>query len=100
MKIQNAKLKAQNRGIITAALIIPCLLLPLASTYADEPKWSGVDETIVEKYAKEHNREAKAPFINTDQGDLFLFVFLLAGAAAGFLAGYYWKTLIIKKAGD
>jgi len=56
-------------------------------------KWGGVDESVVEKYAKEHGREAREPLINTDQGDLLLFVFLLAGAVGGFAAGYYWRTL-------
>jgi hypothetical protein len=56
-------------------------------------KWPGVDESVVEKFAKEHGREAREPFINTDQGDLLLFVFLLAGAIGGFVAGYYWRTL-------
>jgi hypothetical protein len=57
-------------------------------------KWPGVDESVVEKFAKEHGREAREPFINTDQGDLLLFVFLLAGAVGGFTAGYYWRSLI------
>ncbi len=61
-------------------------------------KWSGVDESVVEKYAKEHGREAHEPLINTDQGDLLLFVFLIAGTIGGFAAGYYWRVLITEKA--
>ncbi|MCC6347916.1 MAG: cobalt transporter [Nitrospirales bacterium] len=57
-------------------------------------KWGGVDESIVEKYAKEHGREAREPYINTDQGDLLLFVCLLGGTVGGFFAGYYWRTLM------
>jgi cobalt/nickel transport protein len=56
-------------------------------------KWQGVDESVVERVAKEHGREAKTPLINTDQGDLPLFVFLLAGVIGGFTAGYYWRML-------
>ena len=48
--------------------------------------------------AKEQGREAREPIINTDQGDLLLFVFLLAGAVGGFVAGYYWRRLISEKA--
>lgn len=60
-------------------------------------KWAGVDEAVVVKVAKEHGREAVTPLINTDQGDLLLFVFLTAGALGGFVAGYYWRTLTEKK---
>ena len=56
--------------------------------------WSGVDEKVVEKIAAEHGREALEPLINTDQGDILLFVFLIAGAAGGFMAGYYWRALM------
>lgn len=61
-------------------------------------KWPGVDESVVEKYAKEHGREAREPFINTDQGDLLLFVFLIAGTVGGFVAGYSWRILMVEKA--
>ena len=61
-------------------------------------KWGGVDESVVEKYAEEHGMTAREPFINTDQGDLLLFVFLLAGAVGGFTAGYYWRMLTEQRA--
>ncbi len=58
-----------------------------------DAKWSGVDETVVEKYAEEHGRPGKDPVINTDQGDLLLFLFLIGGLLGGFAAGYYWRML-------
>lgn len=67
--------------------------LSLFTAVASAEKWSGVDESVVEKIAKEHGREAKEPLINTDQGDLLLFVFLVAGVIGGFAAGYYWRML-------
>jgi hypothetical protein len=76
---------------------IHCSLLTVA--FASE-KWQGVDESVVEKVAREHGREAKTPLINTDQGDLLLFVFLLAGVVGGFTAGYYWRVLMESKAED
>ena len=57
-------------------------------------KWTGVDESVVEKIAGEHGRHAVEPLINTDKGDLLLFVFLLAGTTGGFAAGYYWRMLM------
>jgi cobalt/nickel transport system permease protein len=85
-----------TRGITGAALIVLSLVLccsPLTAASATE-KWQGVDESVVERVAKEHGREAQRPLINTDQGDLLLFVFLLAGAAGGFAGGYYWRSLM------
>lgn len=71
-----------------------CILPPV---FAAGEKWPGVDESVIEKIAKERGREAREPLINTDQGDLLLFVFLLAGAVGGFIAGYYWRTLTEKR---
>lgn len=59
-----------------------------------EEKWPGVDEAVVKKIAREQGREARAPLINTGEGDLQLFVFLLAGVAGGFAAGYCWRMLL------
>ncbi|GLI38511.1 hypothetical protein GHYDROH2_20120 [Geobacter hydrogenophilus] len=63
-------------------------------------KWPGVDEAVVEKIAREQGRGARTPLINTDQGDLLLFVFLAAGAVGGFAAGYWWRMLIAEKRGE
>jgi hypothetical protein len=63
------------------------------STSGRAASWSGVDETVIEKFAEKAGRPAWKPFINTDQGDLILFVFLLAGAAGGFAAGYWFRVL-------
>ncbi len=59
-------------------------------------KWAGVDETVVERLAEVHGRPARKPLINTDQGDLLLFLFLISGSVAGFAAGYYWNELMRK----
>jgi hypothetical protein len=59
--------------------------------------WSGVDETVIEKVAKDAGRTAHEPFLNTDRGDLLLFVFLLAGIVGGFAAGYCFRTLFPPK---
>ena len=65
-----------------------------AAVSGNSERWAGVDETVVGKIAAEHGRETKKPMIDTDRGDLLLFVFLLAGAAGGFVAGYYWRKLM------
>lgn len=86
------------RSVLSVALLLYCsaallLCIGFQSLAYGAEKWPGVDESIVEKFAKEHGRGAKEPLINTDQGDLLLFVFLLAGTVGGFVAGYYWRTL-------
>lgn len=76
--------------LVTLSLV-PLTLCPSA---VGAETWPGVDETVVEKFAAERGREAHDPLINTDQGDLLLFVFLLAGTIGGFAAGYYWRMLL------
>ena len=94
MKVQSSKLKAQRFGMMFLLITVLGTLPP--ATHAGE-KWPGVDESVIEKFAKEHGQEARTPFINTGQGDLLLFVFLLAGAVGGFIAGYYWRALMGKR---
>jgi cobalt/nickel transport protein len=95
--------RVQRTGKIRKALavaaflpIITCSLVPLTlcqRAFAADT-WPGVDESVVEKFASERGREAHDPLINTDQGDLLLFVFLLAGTLGGFAAGYSWRMLM------
>jgi hypothetical protein len=59
--------------------------------------WPGVDEAVIEKFAVKAGRPAREPFINTDQGDLLLFVFLAAGIVGGFIAGYNFRVLFPPK---
>jgi ABC-type cobalt transport system substrate-binding protein len=86
--------RLQCRAFLLAIAIATCIV---SSVVASE-KWQGVDESVVQKVAQEHGREALKPFINTDQGDLLLFAFLLAGTIGGFAAGYYWRMLLVEKA--
>jgi hypothetical protein len=71
---------------------------PLPATAASE--WAGVDEKVVEKFAHEAGRPPREPLINTDRGDLLLFVFLVAGAAGGFVAGYCYRAMFPPGAGQ
>ena len=64
---------------------------------SEKAKWSGVDEAVIETIAKEHGRQAKPALIDKDQGDILLFMFLIAGAVGGFAAGYWWRKLIAEK---
>jgi hypothetical protein len=57
-------------------------------------KWPGVDEAVVNRIAREHGREDRPSWIPAAEGDLQLFMFLMAGTVGGFVAGYYWRVLL------
>jgi hypothetical protein len=63
-------------------------------------EWPGVDESVVERVAAEAGRHARRPFIDTDRGDLLLFVFLTAGIIGGFAIGYYYRVLFAEQRKD
>jgi ABC-type cobalt transport system substrate-binding protein len=97
MRKINYELQIRNYTFIFVCLVLLITLNSLLITSAaSAAKWGGVDESVVEKYAEEHGRAARDPLINTDQGDLLLFVFLLAGTVGGFIAGYNWRRLVEK----
>ena len=85
------------KRIIISMALFAVIIFAGTAAYAT---WVGVDEAVVEKVAKEHGREAHEPLINTDQGDMLLFVFLLGGAAGGFAAGYSYRMLTEKPKGQ
>lgn len=85
-----------RRSLVALSMLLSLFMAAAATGQEDgKPKWPGVDETVVEKYAKELGREARAPFFDTDQGDLLLFLFTLAGAIGGFSVGYYWHKMFV-----
>ncbi len=81
-----------KRFVMSLSLIMALIVYSLPSLAQE--KWAGVDEAVIERLAGEHGREPREPLINTDQGDLLLFLFLLSGAVGGFVAGYYWRILM------
>lgn len=87
------------KKLLIGTVLLPALLWGACGSSFAGKSWNGVDEAVVEKIAKEHGREAKAPLIDPGSGDLLLFAFLLAGACGGFAAGYYWRDLLDRKKG-
>lgn len=82
------------RGLrLFCAIGLLSLLASTGALHAAE-KWQGIDESVVNRIAGEHGREAKKPLIDTGEGDLQLFAFLVAGAIGGFVAGYCWRALL------
>lgn len=81
------KLLAVGVGLVLlAAIILWCWISP-------EGDWKGVDEAVVERVAREAGRPPADPVLNTERGDLLLFLFLIAGAMGGFVIGYRVREL-------
>ena len=83
--------------VIVALAVWGWLALSQNVSEGEEGPWGGVDVTVIEQYAIDAGREAREPFINTDQGDMLLFVFALAGAVGGFVMGYFWRRLVSER---
>ncbi len=63
---------------------------------SEDQKWTGIDVSIVGKYAKKYGHPPRKPYINTDQGDLLLFVFTVAGLIGGIIIGYNIRKLFME----
>ena len=64
---------------------------------SENEKWTGIDISIVGKYAKKYGHPPRDPYINTDQGDLLLFVFTFFGLIGGIIIGYNFRKLFIEE---
>ena len=64
MKIMNCELRIANYAL--ALLVLFAMVISIPSFAFASDKWGGVDDSVVEKYAKEHGREARDPYINAD----------------------------------
>lgn len=89
--------KRKIKVLLLHMIMLPTLLFAFYFFTLAPKSYQGVDEAVVEKIAQEHGREAKDPLIDPGGGDLLLFLFLAAGAAGGFVAGYYWRQLTGKE---
>jgi cobalt/nickel transport protein len=85
-----------KKTVKTVLIVLGAALGLWVFLLAAEGQWAGVDETVIEHIAEQAGRPARDPLINTDQGDILLFVFLIAGAAGGFVAGYQYRRLFAK----
>jgi hypothetical protein len=75
------------------------LLSAVACSFAQgaDSRWQGTDETVVERFAAAAGRPAREPLLPAGGGDLPLFFTLVAGAVAGFIAGYTFRALFPPK---
>jgi cobalt/nickel transport protein len=85
------------RGSLLAAWLgLSAFVFGATGVQAAEPeRWSGIDESIIEKVAAAAGRAPRAVLFDL-QGDLALFVFLCAGIAGGAVFGYYFRVLFVE----
>ena len=88
--------KRKWRIFLLHIILLPTVMYVFYFFTLGPKPYTGVDEAVVEKVAKEHGRQVKPPLINIE-GDLLLFAFLVAGAVGGFAGGYYWRMLVSEK---
>lgn len=93
--MKSAKPLSKKFIYIFIAVCIAIAVLYIGFFYT-KGNYAGVDKTVVEKIAKDAGRSPRAPYINTDQGDLLIFLFLIAGLAGGFIIGYNWRGFFDK----
>ena len=84
----------------TAILIIAIvgsLVLSTDNTVREEGIWSDATDVLSGKAAEQVGRGARAPYINTEQGNMLVFFFCLGGVAAGLIIGYSWRRLLVEQ---
>ncbi len=77
-------------------MLFAVLVLAAAPLPCKAQQYEGVDKTVVERAATQAGCPPTAPVIDTDKGDLLLFMFLCAGAVGGFVMGYTFRGLFGK----
>ena len=92
--------KRRLRVLLLHIIILPTLYFAFTFFTLGPRPYTGLDESVVEKIAEEHGREARRPLLDPGEGDLLLFAFLVAGVVGGFAAGYYWRSLVVKRKGE
>jgi hypothetical protein len=90
----------RGRALLAAPSVTVALFAVLQAAPAiAEPapaRWSGIDESVIEKVAAAAGR-APRPLLFDLEGDLALFVFLCAGIAGGSVLGYYFRVLFVER---
>jgi cobalt/nickel transport protein len=84
---------------LATAIVIGFLIMAVAGSIIfarahEEGPWIDTTDLVSEQSAMTVGRQALGPLINTDQGNMLVFFFTLAGILAGLVIGYYWSKLM------
>ena len=85
---------------LLSCVVLQCLLdarrshRPWRRT-SEEPKWQGVDKTVVEKYAKESAASRASRSSTPTRGTCSFSSSPWPAGAGGFVMGYYWHKLFV-----
>lgn len=84
-------------SIIVAVCIFMGAVIYMAFTYDNVPGADAKLSGVIEQYTEKAGVAERDPYINTDKGDILLFLFCFAGIVAGFYLGYNWKRITSEK---
>jgi cobalt/nickel transport protein len=87
---------------LATAVVIGILVLAIVGSvifarFHGEGPWIDATDVVAAQSADNIGREAIDPVINTDQGNMLVLFFSLAGVSAGPVIGYYWRKLMIEQ---
>jgi cobalt/nickel transport protein len=87
---------------LATAIVIGILIMAIAGSIIfakshEEGPWIDTTDVVSEQSASALGRQATEPLINTDQGNMLVFFFTLAGVVGGSIVGYYWRKLMTDK---
>jgi cobalt/nickel transport protein len=87
---------------LATAIVIGILIMAIVGSIIfanphEEGPWIDTTDVVSEQTANAIGTQAVEPLINTDQGNMLVFFFTIAGVFGGFVIGYYWRKLMIDK---
>ena len=84
---------------VAAAILVLALVGSVAlsgkNVVREKGLWSDATDVLSSQAAEQVGREAQAPFINTEKGNMLVFFFALGGVVAGSIIGYNWRVIMV-----
>ncbi len=86
----------QEKPTILPTVLLALVMVTAFTIVAYAKGYVGVDDAVIGKFAAGAGKTASPSLLNLE-GDLGLFMFLVAGLVGGFLCGYFYRSLSIKQ---